>query len=172
MPNSDSGPGLIGTMIVAAGEALNMPMLHSDSSPVSFFQGAVPALVSRLTDSKPTTLSPATGSSCRSAQTLLGRQQANFAIDANVEFRAGIIGEIETILRSVTLSLDLLTRSNGSVSNGAGVNQCARSNAAFGAKKIENCPPSGPSHKRSSPPKALMCSRTSPDAMSSRLIQP
>src|SRR6266478_6612235 len=58
------------------------------------------------------------------------------------------------------------------VSNGAGVNQSCNSNFAPGAKKMENCPPSGPSQKRSSPPKAFMCGCSLPDAINSRLIQP
>ena len=55
---------------------------------------------------------------------------------------------------------------------GAGVNQCSRSNGTPFSKKMENWPPSGPSQKRSSPPKTLMCLTNSPEATSSRLIQP
>jgi len=40
------------------------------------------------------------------------------------------------------------------------------------AKKIENCPPSGPIQKRSSPPNGFMCGTSLPVAISSRLIQP
>jgi len=55
---------------------------------------------------------------------------------------------------------------------GLGVNQCSRSNGAPLAKKMENCPPSGPSQKRSSPAKTLMCGSSAPAAMNARLIQP
>ena len=34
-------------------------------------------------------------------------------------------------------------------------------------KNIENCPPSGPSQKRSSPPTGLICFNTSPDEIKS-----
>src|SRR5580693_3733040 len=64
------------------------------------------------------------------------------------------------------------TTSKGSVSNWAGVYQCARSNGAPAAKKIENCPPSGPSHKRSSPPTAFMWGCVLPEAIRSRLYHP
>jgi len=39
-------------------------------------------------------------------------------------------------------------------------------------KNMEYCPPSGPNQKRSSPPNTLICGRVSPEAKSSRLIQP
>ena len=66
----------------------------------------------------------------------------------------------------------MLTTLNGSVSMTAGVNQSANSNFVPLAKKMENCPPSGPSQKRSSPPSTLMWGWVLPEAMSSRLIQP
>jgi hypothetical protein len=53
-----------------------------------------------------------------------------------------------------------------------GVHQWSRSNGSPFLKNMENWPPSGPSQKRSSPPKALMCGLFTPEARSSRLIQP
>ena len=53
-----------------------------------------------------------------------------------------------------------------------GVHQWSRSKGSPFLKKIENWPPSGPSQKRSSPPKAFMCGLLTPEAISSRLIQP
>ena len=81
------------------------------------------------------------------------------AVDRHVERRAGVVDEAlprggrprGRALRSAT--------GQGSVSTSGGVCQCSRSNGSPLRKKIENWPPSGPSHRRSSPPNALMCGR-------------
>src|SRR4030066_271499 len=75
-------------------------------------------------------------------------------------------------LRKWTRSGSRETTSKAPSLTAGGVHQWSRSKGSPFLKKMENWPPSGPSQKRSSPPKAFMCGLFSPNARSSRLIQP
>ena len=89
---------------------------------------------------------------------LLGLVPEKFVTDA-VRVKVAVVASEDTI-------------SKGSLSISGGVCQSSRLNSAPFAKKIANCPPSGPIQKRSSPPKAFMCGSISPEAINSRLIHP
>ncbi len=75
-------------------------------------------------------------------------------------------------LRRWIRSASCATTSKAPSLTAGGVHQWSRSKGSPFLKKTENCPPSGPSQKRSSPPKEFMCGLLTPDERASRPIQP
>src|SRR5881398_1521585 len=71
-----------------------------------------------------------------------------------------------------TFVSDEETSSQLSLSTAAGVCQLSNSILAPGLKNNENFPPSGPSHRRSSPPKAFICGSGCLRSNVSYFIQP
>src|SRR5438093_12170137 len=53
-PSVDSGPSANGRTIVVCDDGLNIPRIHTDTSPDSGCQGALPTFVTVLDDSKAT----------------------------------------------------------------------------------------------------------------------